>query len=62
MIDTPPLFRRMVMMAAASEGGILPLDCPDVGSAITDAYRGIRLRDGLLQYNTETGFELMDLE
>ena len=62
VIDTPPLFRRMIMMAAASEGGILPLDCPDVGEAITDAYRGIRLKDGVLQYSTETGFDLRDLE
>ena len=50
------------MMAAASEGGILPLDCLDVGNAITDAYKGIRLADGVLQYNKTTGFDVLDLD
>ena len=62
VIDTPPLFHRMIMMAAASEGGILPLDCPDVGNAITDAYKGIRLADGVLQYNKVSGFDILDLD
>lgn len=56
-----PLFGRIIRMAAAAEGGILPPGGPYTAEAITDACSGIRLSDGILVYKKETGFDFQDV-
>ncbi|KAH3857695.1 LIM/homeobox protein Lhx4-like [Dreissena polymorpha] len=56
------LFGRIIRMAAAAEGGILPTDSPHLEEAMMDACRGITLRDGRLLYHKDTGFQIDGLQ
>lgn len=56
------LFGRIIRMAAAVEGGILPPHSPYTAEAITDSCQGIRLNDGLLVYTKDLGFDVQDVE
>ena len=45
-------------MAAAAEGGILSVDCPDISQAMLDACNGITLKDARLVYHPSCGFDI----
>lgn len=51
------LFGRIIRMAAAAEGGILPTDSQYLEEAMMDARRGISLSDGRLLYQRDSGFQ-----